>query len=155
MTAYSTGVSRWLLAAGTALSLVAPAAAQEGDPAAAGEAYPGEIVVTAQKRAERLIDTPQSISALSSDDLSKIAAKQFVDFANTVPGLQYTSQGAGTSQVSLRGVTSGADVSSTVGVYVDEVPYGSSSAFANGARRALDVGLFDIDRVEVLRGPQG
>lgn len=153
MTGISTGKLRFLLAAGTALAVLSPAHAQEADSATAS--YPGEIVVTAQKRSERLIDTPQSISALSSDDLSRIAAKQFVDFANTVPGLQYTSQGAGTSQISLRGVTSGADVSSTVGVYVDEVPYGSSSAFANGARRALDVGLFDIERVEVLRGPQG
>lgn len=152
MNAVSIGKWRLLLAAGTAaLCTLSPAQAQQ----TADDDRGGEIIVTAQKREERLIDAPQSISALSSQDLSKIAARQFIDFANTVPGLQYTSQGAGTSQVSLRGVTSGADVSSTVGIYVDEVPYGSSSAFANGPRRALDVGLFDIDRVEVLRGPQG
>lgn len=155
MRTISRGNLRLLLAAGTALSYIPSASAQDANSGASNGAYPGEIVVTAQKRAERLIDTPQSITALSSDDISRIAARQFVDFANTVPGLQYTSQGAGTSQISMRGVTSGADVSSTVGIYVDEVPYGSSSAFANGPRRALDVGLFDIDRVEVLRGPQG
>ncbi|HWK36809.1 TonB-dependent receptor [Sphingomonas sp.] len=155
MTRFSMRRARLLVAAGTVLCFASPAHAQREEPASGQEPAPGDIVVTAQKRAERLIDTPQSISALSSDDLTRIAARQFVDFANTVPGLQYTSQGAGTSQISLRGVTSGADVSSTVGIYVDEVPYGSSSAFANGARRALDVGLFDIDRVEVLRGPQG
>jgi outer membrane receptor protein involved in Fe transport len=156
MTARASGKIRFLLA-GTAALLCAtsPAQAQDVDPAQDSETLPGDIVVTAQKRSERLIEAPQSISALSSDDLSRLAARQFVDFANTVPGLQYTSQGAGTSQISMRGVTSGADVSSTVGIYVDEVPYGSSSAFANGPRRALDVGLFDLDRVEVLRGPQG
>ena len=69
---------------------------------------PADIVVTAQKRAERLIDVPQSVTALSSEDLDRLAARQFVDFANTVPGLQYVSQGAGTSQISMRGVTSGA-----------------------------------------------
>ncbi|MEH6791836.1 TonB-dependent receptor [Parasphingorhabdus sp.] len=155
MTSFSTKKAHFFLASGAALFILSPAHAQETDQVSENETYSGEIVVTAQKRAERLIETPQSISVLSSEELSKIAAKQFVDFANTVPGLQYTSQGAGTSQISLRGVTSGADVSSTVGVYVDEVPYGSSSAFANGARRALDVGLFDIERIEVLRGPQG
>ncbi|WP_454887462.1 TonB-dependent receptor [Sphingomonas oryzagri] len=114
-----------------------------------------DIVVTAQKRSERLLETPQSVTALSSNDLSRLGARQFVDFATSVPGLQFTTTGAGTSQISMRGVTTGADVGSTVGIYVDDVPYGSSSAFANGARRALDAGLFDIDRVEVLRGPQG
>jgi outer membrane receptor protein involved in Fe transport len=155
MTGFPTRKLRYVLAAGTALSFVPPAGAQQIDPQPGSSDFPPEIVVTAQKRSERLIEAPQSITALSSQDMSRIAAKQFVDFANTVPGLQYTSQGAGTSQISMRGVTSGADVSSTVGIYVDEVPYGSSSAFANGPRRALDVGLFDIDRVEVLRGPQG
>lgn len=155
MIAFSSARARLLLAAGSTLCILSPAYAQQAVPLAEGAPAPGEIVVTAQKRAERLIDTPQSISALSSEDLSRMAARQFVDFASTVPGLQFTSQGAGTSQISMRGVTSGADVSPTVGIYVDEVPYGSSSAFANGVRRALDVGLFDIDRVEVLRGPQG
>lgn len=110
MRTFPRGKLRLLLAAGTALSYIPSASAQDANSGASNSAYPGEIVVTAQKRAERLIDTPQSITALSSDDMSRIAARQFVDFANTVPGLQYTSQGAGTSQISMRGVTSGADV---------------------------------------------
>ncbi|WP_404477470.1 TonB-dependent receptor [Novosphingobium sp. BL-52-GroH] len=146
---------RGALLTGTAMLFLAPAAhAQEAAPSVAAQT-PGEIVVTAQKRSERLLDTPQSVTALSSDQLDAIAARKFVDFADSVPGLQFTTQGAGTAQISMRGVTSGADVSPTVSIYVDDVPYGSSSAFANGARRALDVGLFDIERVEVLRGPQG
>jgi iron complex outermembrane recepter protein len=114
-----------------------------------------EVIVTAQKRQERLIDTPLSITALTSNDIDKLGAVQFRDFANTVPGLSYTTVGAGYTAISLRGVTTGNDISPTVGVYVDDVPYGSSSSFAMGAQLALDVGLFDVDRIEVLRGPQG
>lgn len=113
-----------------------------------------EIIVTAQKREERLIDVPQSMSVLSGDDLSKLGATQFRDIANTVPGLSFTTSGAGSTAVALRGVTNG-NVSPTVGIYVDDVPYGSTSAFAHSYRLAFDVGLFDLDRVEVLRGPQG
>jgi iron complex outermembrane recepter protein len=114
-----------------------------------------EIVVTAQKRMERLIDTPQSVTNLSSDDLARLGAVQLRDFANTVPGLTLSTAGAGFNQISLRGVTTGVNLSSTVGIYVDDVPFGSSTAFAHGSMLGLDVGLFDIDRVEVLRGPQG
>ena len=146
-----------LLTAGSAALCMATATAhaQDSAPQSGQEVETGEIVVTAQKREERLIDTPQSVTAIGSEQLSRMAAISFNDFADTVPGLQFTTQGAGTSQISMRGVTTGADVGPTVGIYVDDVPYGSSSAFANGVRRALDVGLFDIDRIEVLRGPQG
>jgi iron complex outermembrane recepter protein len=113
------------------------------------------IMVTAQKRAERLIDAPQSVSVLSEDDLAKINAVQFRDFANTVPGLSFSTAGAGNTQVSLRGVTIGQDLGATVGIYVDDTQYGSSAVFALGPYLALDSGLFDIERIEVLRGPQG
>ena len=79
----------------------------------------------------------------------------FLDFANTVPSLSFTSSGVGQTQVQLRGITSGYNVSPTVGIYVDDVPYGSSTPFVNGAQLALDVGLFDLSRIEILRGPQG
>jgi iron complex outermembrane recepter protein len=114
-----------------------------------------EVVVTAQKRSERLIDVPLSVSVLSSSELANLGATQLRDFANTVPGLSFTSTGAGQSTLSLRGVTTGVPIGATVGVYVDDVPYGSSGPFAYGAQLALDVGLFDLDRIEVLRGPQG
>ena len=114
-----------------------------------------EIVVTAQKQEQKLSETPLSVTALSSTDLKALGATQFRDFANTVPGLGFTSEGVGSTQINLRGITSGGSVSPTVGIYVDEVPYGSSTAFAGAAGLALDVGLFDLNRVEVLRGPQG
>jgi outer membrane receptor protein involved in Fe transport len=114
-----------------------------------------EIVVTAQKREEKLSETPLSITAVSAAQIEALGATQFREIANTVPGLTIIGNGVGQSQVNLRGVTSGGDASPTVGVYVDDVPYGSSTGFANFAQLALDVGLFDLDRVEVLRGPQG
>jgi iron complex outermembrane recepter protein len=114
-----------------------------------------EIIVTAQKRTERLIDTPQSIAVLSAEQLDALGARNFSDYADTIPGLTLTSQGVGGNQISLRGVTLGQDTSPTVGMYVDDVPFGSSTGFAQGAQTSIDVGLFDIDRIEVLKGPQG
>lgn len=115
---------------------------------------PEEVIVTAQRRQERLIDVPQSMSVLSTDYLDKINAVQFRDFANTVPGLNFTTSGAGQNRISLRGVTAGNDVSPTVGIYVDDVPYGSSTTYL-GSVLGLDMALFDLERIEVLRGPQG
>jgi iron complex outermembrane receptor protein len=114
-----------------------------------------EIVVTASKRSERLIDVPQSVTVLSTDSLTRVGANQFRDFAEKIPALSYRSSGPALNQISLRGVTVGADVSATVGVYVDDVPYGSSTSFTKAGIISLDSGLFDLDRVEVLKGPQG
>jgi iron complex outermembrane receptor protein len=59
-----------------------------------------EVIVTAQKRAERLIDAPQSVSVISASDLAKLGATQFRDFANTVPGRAFSTAGVGFTQVS-------------------------------------------------------
>ena len=120
-----------------------------------GEGADADIIVTAQKRAERLVEVPQSVSVLSAEALGKTNATQLRDFANAVPGLTFSSLGTGANQISLRGITAGVDIAPTVAIYVDEVPYGSSSGFAIGGQLALDVGLFDVDRIEILRGPQG
>lgn len=149
---------RLALRSSTAILLMAaplPAWAQAAD-SSETEAASSEIIVTATRRAERLIDVPQSITAITGDDLALINATQLRDYANTVPGLTVASNGgAGQNQITLRGVTSGSDVASTVGVYVDDVPYGGSTVFSVNASLALDAGLFDLDRIEVLRGPQG
>lgn len=114
-----------------------------------------EIVVTAQKVEERLRDIPMSITAITAQDLRMLEATQFLDFASTVPSLSFTTNGVGQTQINLRGITSGYNVSPTVGVYVDDVPYGSSASFAASAQLTLDMGLFDMNRIEILRGPQG
>ena len=71
-----------------------------------------------------------------------------------VPGLQLTQSEPGFGRLVLRGINTGG-VASTVGVYVDETTFGSSSGLANGAILAGDFDTFDVARVEVLRGPQG
>ncbi len=114
-----------------------------------------EIVVTAQKRSERLIDVPQSVTVLTSDQLARLGATQLGDFADTIPGLSFTTSGVGSGRIVLRGVTTGGDLGPSVGIYVDEVPYSSSSSFAYPNQLPLDAALFDVERVEVLKGPQG
>lgn len=120
-----------------------------------GDAVVEEILVTAQKKEERLVETPLSVSVLSAKQLEQMGATQLRDFADIVPGMSYTTSGAGNSQVSLRGVTAGADVAATTAMYVDDVPFGSATAFALGAQFGPDIALFDLERIEVLRGPQG
>jgi outer membrane receptor protein involved in Fe transport len=144
---------RALTAAASLLGLgaAATATAQTSTNVAALE----EVVVTAQKFEQKLSETPLSVTAISARNLEALGATQFRDFANTVPSLTYTTSGVGSTQVNLRGITTGNNISPTVGIYVDEVPYGSSTPFASGAQLALDVGLFDVSRIEVLRGPQG
>jgi iron complex outermembrane recepter protein len=115
-----------------------------------------EVVVTATRRSETLLRTPQSVTALSADHIAQLGATQLTEIANTVPSLTFAQQSAGLSQITLRGVTTGEDPSPTVAIYIDDVPYGSSSPLSqNAGILTLNVGLFDIDRVEILRGPQG
>jgi iron complex outermembrane recepter protein len=136
---------------GTALALAWPAtaSAQESDTS------PGEeIVVTAQKRSQTLIDVPQSVSVISAATLEQQGATGFADYLKNVPGLQLVQGTPGQGRLVLRGINTGG-VASTVAVYVDETPFGSSTGLANGSELAGDFDSFDIARIEVLRGPQG
>ncbi len=120
-----------------------------------GPAQLEEVVVTAQKRTENLQDVPAAISVLRGADLDKLQATDLVDYAAYVAGLQVDSGGTpGQTQITLRGIDSnGSGV--TVGTYIDDTPLGSSSLFAQGAAYQLDLMPYDIERVEVLKGPQG
>lgn len=129
--------------------------AQEATPRQRPISYSDEdIIVTAQKREQTLIDVPQSISVVSAERLERSQADNFQEFLNYVPGLQVDQATPGAGRLVLRGLNTGG-VASTVGVYVDETPFGSSTALANGGVLAGDFDTFDIARVEVLRGPQG
>ena len=154
-----------LLTAGfIALATALPAAANAQDAAlqadAASDADSGAnegsqvIVVTAQKRTQLLVDVPQSISVVSGETLELQQATNFQDFLNLVPGLQLDQSTPGAGRLILRGLNTGG-VASAVAVYVDETPFGSSSALVNGGVLAGDFDTFDIARIEVLRGPQG
>lgn len=138
-----------LAASASMLPLAAEAQAQQSQ-----ESAHEEIVVTAQKREERLRDVPQSITAITDETLERLQANDFGDYSGQVPGLAVTGGQAGNSRVTLRGLNTGG-VASTVGIYVDETPFGSSTSLANAAVLALDLDPYDVARIEVLRGPQG
>lgn len=114
----------------------------------------GDIVVTARKRGEeRLQDIPASITALSGADLQKAGNTKFTDIAYKVPGLTFTDQGPGLKRYTLRGVRSAGQ--EQVAVYYDEVPVpGIQSSTGDSGSQIGDFQLYDLDRVEVLKGPQ-
>jgi iron complex outermembrane receptor protein len=138
-----------LVATAVALVLAQNAVAQEEEPAALGE-----ITVTARKRAESLQDVPFAISARTGEQLDEFGATNIEDVSRNVAGLSVQNLGPGQSQVGLRGISAGKTdrdlpgVKEQVGVYMDESVI-SLSLFTP------DLDLYDLNRVEVLRGPQG
>ena len=145
----------WVGIAATCASLPAlgaTPASGPGDRAAVIE----EVIVTAQKRSESLQDVPSSISVLGGAQLESLQAAQLTDYAAYVPGFQVDSNGTpGAGQITLRGVAAGSFTSPTVGTYIDDAPLGASSKNTEGSSFALDLMPYDIERIEVLRGPQG
>lgn len=110
-----------------------------------------EIVVTAEKRSQDIKEVPLSISVLSSDALQSDHVQSYEDITRALPSVSFLSGGGpGLDNISIRGIssTSGA---ATVGLYLDEVPITVKNLW-NGA---IQPKLFDLARVEVLRGPQG
>jgi outer membrane receptor protein involved in Fe transport len=112
------------------------------------------IVVTAEKREEKLADVPMSVTALQGSALNNLQLRDFSDIAALVPGLSIASDQPGLTRLTLRGQNTGGD-GSTVAVYMDESPFGSSAALSNGATNTGDFDTWDLQRIEVLRGPQG
>ena len=109
-----------------------------------------EVIVTAQKRSENLQNVPLSITALGGKLLEQINSVSLVDFARRVPGLSFSATGPGENNIVVRGISSAdAQLRQTTGYYLDETPV---SALGMGA---IDADLFDLERIEVLRGPQG
>jgi iron complex outermembrane recepter protein len=116
----------------------------------------GTIIVTANKRDERLQDVPMAVSVLTETQLDRQNATSFSDYATQVPGLNTVSSGQGWTQLVLRGITTGShQPNATVGTYIDDTPYGSSTIYAAGSMLTPDIDPSDIERIEVLRGPQG
>lgn len=113
-----------------------------------------EIVVTAQKRAEKLHDVPMGVTAVGTDELQKQSLVSFADLESKVPGLSVEQVQPGQDRLAIRGQNVGS-VGSTVTTYIDDTPFGSSNALANGSLVTGDFDTWDLQRVEVLRGPQG
>jgi len=126
-----------------------------GEDEAANAGINDEIVVTALKKVENIQDVPASISVIGGQRLERSGATQLADYAAYVPGLVVDSGGTpGQARITLRGlppITS----TSMVGSYIDDSPLGSSAGWVSAPSFALDMLPYDIDRIEVLRGPQG
>lgn len=115
-----------------------------------------EIVVTAQRREERLRDVPMSVTALSGDQLTASQAYRFEDYTAKVPDLTLVNYGALGSQLVLRGLTTGnLPINSSAATYLDETPYTGVGIYAGSYIIAPNLDTFDMQRIEVLKGPQG
>ncbi|MFZ2507246.1 MAG: TonB-dependent receptor [Steroidobacteraceae bacterium] len=135
-------------------SIVAAAVALALGHAALAQSVLGEVTVTARKRAESLQDVPFAVSARSGEALRNAGATNVEEISRTIAGFTVQNLGPGQSQVAIRGISAGKTdrdlpgVKEQVGVYLDESPI-SLSLFTP------DLDLYDLNRVEVLRGPQG
>ncbi|MBT0667428.1 TonB-dependent receptor [Novosphingobium profundi] len=120
----------------------------------AQEAEGGEIVVTAQKREEKLAQVPVSMSVVGGGDLDKANSQSVADILNSVPGIVATNSGQPASpNLAVRGVAAAGAYNSgstPIGYYLDSAPFG----FVRTAS-VPDLDVYDLSRIEVLRGPQG
>ncbi len=117
-----------------------------------------EIVVTAQRRSENIQAVPMSISAVTGARLEANGVRDLDDLLQTVPGVNFSDAVPGQATVSMRGVSANSGAA-TVSFLMDDIPLPGGSA-GNGTQSANSLGapdprIFDVDRVEVLRGPQG
>jgi iron complex outermembrane recepter protein len=108
-----------------------------------------EIVVTAQKREERLIDVPMAITALDGETIENAGMQNILDLSYAVPNLSVREEGPTRQTITIRGIGNTFGSSSLVGLYLDEVPV---SVWPTGQ---IDLQTLDLARVEVLKGPQG
>ncbi len=114
------------------------------------------VMVTAEKRAESLLNVPMSMSALSGETLARSQSYRFEDYVGKVPGLTLLDNGNNGSELVIRGVSAGAlPINSPVATYIDETPYTTAGAFGGSYFIAPNLDTFDMQRIEVLRGPQG
>ena len=120
----------------------------------ASEAGLSEITITAQRYEATIQDTPVSISALSGEDLISSGITSVEDITRTIPGLSMRSAGPGQTEYDARGIASNGGASATVGFYLDDVPL-SAPTLDQVGKVMIDPDLYDLSRVEVLRGPQG
>ena len=133
----------------------AATAVQAQQPPAPGEHVLDEIIVTAQKRAERLQDVPVSVAVLGAESLQSGQKLRLEDYYAEVPGLAVNTGSGGHMTLAIRGITTGGASQPTVGVTIDDVPIGSSAGFTYASLLAADIDPSMLERVEVLRGPQG
>lgn len=144
-----------------AAGVIATPALAEGTTAAAdatttttASLLPADVVVTAMKRATTAQTTPMSISAVSGAELAGRGFTDFSALAQSTPNVSLKDEGPGQTEIELRGMTSSGGNSPTVGFYLDDIPL-TSPANAQNGKVVINPALYDLSRVEVLRGPQG
>jgi iron complex outermembrane recepter protein len=133
------------------------AAAQEGQPASDASSAPvgmEEIVVTAERRVGTVQSVPLSITAISGQDLQAQGITSASEVGYETPGISEHNSGPGQTEYEMRGVSSAGGTSPTVGFYLDDVPLTPAAQSLEG-KVVIDPNLYDLNRVEVLRGPQG
>jgi outer membrane receptor protein involved in Fe transport len=144
--------AQWILALLIACGIAVPAFA--ADDSATEAASPGptmqEVVVTATRREEDLSKVPLSVTALTQQDMDMKGIKDITDVARFTPGVYIDN--SGTNNISIRGISSSGGAGTT-GIYIDDTPI-QMRALAFNPDETLPKS-FDIDRIEVLRGPQG
>lgn len=114
------------------------------------------MTVSANRRREPAREVPMQVNTLSVLQLEQSGAKTLADYLGNQPGVDVKNGGgSGFGSITLRGVSTGDETIATVGTYIDDVAYGSSTPFALGSVGALDMGLLDLHHIELLRGPQG
>jgi len=144
---------RTAIAAAAALFCALPAYAQQQP---ADDETVDKVIVTAQKREQAAIDVPASVTAVRTEQLAREGKTRLEDYAAQIPGLSLSSFRPGFTQVTLRGITTGVTQSaSSTAFYIDEMPIGSVNAYAAGSSVTPDLDPAELQRVEVLKGPQG
>jgi iron complex outermembrane recepter protein len=113
-----------------------------------------EVVITATKRESTVQDTPISVTAITAADIANKGLTDFNSLAQTVPGIAMRTSGPGQTEFEMRGLNSAGGNASVVGFYLDETAL-SSPASAQLGKVVIDPNLYDLNRVEILRGPQG
>jgi outer membrane receptor protein involved in Fe transport len=113
-----------------------------------------EIIVTAEKRESTVQTTPISLTAVSGQDIQDRGLTDLGNLVQSVPGVSIRSSGPGMTEFEMRGVASTGGNSPTVGFYYDDTSLTAPSA-ANEGKIVISPSLYDLNRVEVLRGPQG
>lgn len=113
------------------------------------EKFVEEMIVTAQRREQRLQDVPMSISARTGEDLEVAGVGDLQSLSLSVPGVTVIDSGTNSRLITIRGVANGNGASPLVGIYLDE------AIASTNAYNVIDLRVHDIERVEVLKGPQG
>ena len=141
---------RGILIAMPAVLLAWPSvvSAQEADDGSDRDALE-EIIVTAQKREQRLLEVPMAVAAFDGVDLDQRALRSVQDVTFAVPGMTTREDGPGSYQIFMRGVSNQYGYGAVVSMYMDEAPLTITGS------DQLDIRIMDLERLEVLKGPQG